>query len=131
MTEQYMREDRAPSSSRTSTRTLDARTPLIRTLLVRTLDTRTPFLHTPMDPSLNAQTRRTRHIETEVLKKTIRPLGTQNKFRTITMSRRQFRNSHVHHPTLRRAHEKHAKFIGFHWVLSTSRYLRRFPNIEC
>ena len=36
------------------------------------------------------------------------------------MSRGRFRNSRFHHPTLCRAHEKHAKFIVFPWVFSTS-----------
>ena len=31
---------------------------------------------------------------------------------------------------LRRAQEKHAKYIGFHGVLRTSRNLRRFQNSD-
>ena len=67
------------------------------------------------------------HLKVEIM---IRPLDTKNKYERSRCPEVGLGILGFIIRTLRRAQEKHAKYIGFPCVLSTSRKLRRFLNID-
>ena len=67
------------------------------------------------------------HLKVEIL---IRPLDTKKKYERSRCPEVGLGILGFIIRTLRRAQEKHAKYIGFPYVFSTSRKLRRFLNID-
>ena len=67
------------------------------------------------------------HLKVEIL---IRPVDTKKKYQRRRCPEVGLGILGFIIRTLRRAHEKNAKYIGFPCVFSTSRNLKRFLNID-
>ena len=82
------------------------------------------MLFEPLDTSKIKSNPTSGHLKVEML---LQPLDTKKKIRVVQKSVQGFSASR---PKRSGEHKRHAKYIGFPCVLSTSRNSKRFQNID-